>query len=76
MIRIKVYKLSQIIKAAVIGLLAIAAITAGIILAVSGKGDAQAAVSGEASVQLDASGGADEPSQWQKRSSSSSFSCT
>lgn len=55
MIRIKVYKLSQIIKAAVIAVLVIAAIITGIIVAVGGKKETQLPENCEASVQFDAS---------------------
>lgn len=55
MIRIKVYKLSQIIKAAVIGLLVIAAVITCILLVAGGGKDVQLPAECEASVQLDAS---------------------
>ena len=63
MIRIKVYKHSQVIKAAVIALLVIAAVAAGFILALRGNEDTQTAVITEASAQLDASLFADKSLQ-------------
>ena len=63
MIRIKVYKLSQVIKAAVIGLLVIAAFVTGIFMIVGGKNDRQTTSVTEASAQLDASLFADKSLQ-------------